>query len=109
MISIDIDMQDPDVHISGTDAFGTGSLAAALPPSIAPSITHQKIPPYSVVWERVWPVDKTIPQRITGEDLPHVHDSHARILACTVRYILAPRINTKSADIKAAVRTTTLE
>jgi hypothetical protein len=119
MSSTDVDMQEIDVNMSGTNTFGTKTLTRALPQATPPTITHEKTPPYSVVWERVWPTDKTIPQRIAaGMAVMNVGEVFASDAlrngficwpSCTVRYILAPRTNTKSAHIKAAVRTATLE
>jgi hypothetical protein len=55
-------------------------------------VRKQKPSPYTISWNRIWPDDNT-PQRITGEDLPHVIHDNALIGACTVRFVLAPKSN----------------
>lgn len=81
-----------DVEMTDTANTTTTTLPQGRP--TRRTATRQRQSLYVIEWKRIYP-DKDTPQRIAGEDLPHVipHNS-ALIGACTVRFILAPKSNT---------------
>jgi hypothetical protein len=80
----------------------TDMVQCETPPPPPPPTT--KTPPYTIVWTRVWPNDKTKPPRIAGEELHHVIPGATRIPPCTVRYILSPRSNTKYENLTEQIQ-----